>query len=845
MMSDWIIHHGESTDRDKLGAKAASLATLDEFNVPPWFVITPEACDASLTDAARAEVTRLIEEAASALVEGGGCLAVRSSAVCEDGAEHSYAGQFESYLNVPPADVFSAVEQVWASAAGDRVTAYQRERGAKKEPVRIAVLVQRMLDPVVAGVAFGADPVTGDEKTVVIGAVAGCGEALVSGQETGETLHVDERGNVSSRVTPETVSGPLVDDELAGSVADLVRAVGRERGAHQDIEWAWAENRLFLLQSRPITTRTITGETAIWDCSNIAESYSGVTSPLTFSFARRAYEEVYRTFCALLGVPQQVIDENDQVFRHMLGSLNGRVYYNLLNWYRLVAMLPGYSVNAEFMEQMMGVQSALPEDVRTSLQRDLSLRASSRAVDLLRLGRSVLSLAWAHVTLSGRIRRFDSRLEQALAEKGTPLETMTAEELVAEYRRLERQLLPRWDAPILNDFFTMIYFGLLRSQCRRISGQEGEALENDLLCGVGDVISTQPAARIRQMAELIAGRHSGGGDLAQVLTDGEPESALGRLEADSELGEMLRSYLDDFGERCLQELKLESPTLYDDPTPLLRSIGAMARRIMDGTEPEKAREADVTTQAEDRVRNAYRARPDRRLLFFGLLRRTRRRVRDRENLRFARTRVFGRVRRIFVQLGRRLADTGLLAEPRDVFFLEVEEALGVVTGVATTTNLPELVEVRKSQFQEQCRMPALPARFQTHGPVNPVRAVTLPEERKEESADDSRRRGIGCCPGLVRGRARVIRSPIGVELAPGDIIIAERTDPGWVLLFPAAAAIVVEHGSVLSHASIVARELGVPCVVSVPGLLDWVEDGEQIEIDGASGAVRRLEGTSQ
>src|SRR5207302_10774316 len=158
---------------------------------------------------------------------------------------------------------------------------------------------------------------------------------------------------------------PVLTDEQAAAAAALARQSGRRFGRPQDVEWAVEGGKLYLLQSRPITSLNAVadpdGVVNIWDNSNIAESYNGVTTPLTFSFARRAYEEVYRQFCRILRVPGAQVEASADVFRHMLGLVRGRVYYNLLNWYRLLSLLPGFKANRRFMEQMMGVKEGLPE----------------------------------------------------------------------------------------------------------------------------------------------------------------------------------------------------------------------------------------------------------------------------------------------------------------------------------------------------------------------------------------------------------------------------------------------------------------------------------------------------
>ena len=207
-------------------------------------------------------------------------------------------------------------------------------------------------------------------------------------------------------------STPVLTDAHAAAVAALARKAERHFGRPQDIEWALEQGRVLLLQSRPITTLAgladPDGGRRIWDNSNIAESYSGVTTPLTFSFARTVYEEVYRQFCGILAVPRARVEDHRVTFETMLGLVRGRVYYNLLSWYRVLALLPGFSVNRRFMEQMMGVREALPDEVLAGAP---AATGWDRFVDALRLGRSLVGLVWALVRLPRSITRFYARLD--------------------------------------------------------------------------------------------------------------------------------------------------------------------------------------------------------------------------------------------------------------------------------------------------------------------------------------------------------------------------------------------------------------------------------------------------
>ena len=821
-----------------VGGKAAALARLTRagFDVPAFFVVAAEPGPAAT--AARPDEIR---EALARLAPEGGRFAVRSSAAEEDGIGHSFAGQFESYLNVEAADVPARVADVHASVHAERVIAYRRERGLAGAAPAPAAIVQRMLVPDAAGVAFSSDPVSGRRTVQVVAAVSGLGDALVSGEAEGDAYEMRRDGTVAVRSLRGHGGARVLTDAQIAAIAALARRAADQFGRAQDIEWAIERDRLWLLQSRPITTLGALpdpdGARRIFDNSNIAESYGGITTPLTFSFARTVYAEVYRQFCVLLAVPRALVDDRRSTFENMLGLVRGRVYYNLISWYRVLAMLPGYSVNRRFMEQMMGVREPVPDEVLADAP---AATGADRWRDGLRLARSVVGLVVALVRLPRQIDRFYDRLNAAL---GTPVDlaSMRLDELTAHYRMLERQLLTRWDAPLVNDFFAMIFYGVLRSLCTKWADGTDGSLQNDLIAGEGGIVSAEPALRLQALARLASTDRSFVIALRTATLD-----AI-RTAADAPGLDAFRreydAYLAKFSDRCLDELKLETPTLADDPLMLLRTIGELAARPRTG-DGASSGGADPSgssprARAEARFFGAIGARPLRRPIAAWVLRQARARVKARENLRFERTRVFGRVRRIVVEAGRRLAAEGRLHAPADVFYLQIDEILGVVEGTVTTANLAALAEVRRAEYDRYRAEPAPADRFETRGAVWIGHDFQAPS-KTDASAQGESRRGLGCSPGIVEGRARVIRDPRHVTLETGDILVAERTDPGWILLFPVSSAVVVERGSVLSHAAIVSRELGLPSVVSVPGLTSWLADGDRIRVNGTTGVVERV-----
>jgi Phosphoenolpyruvate synthase/pyruvate phosphate dikinase len=759
-----MIYTKENYDLSKIGGKAGALAKLSNVvgNIPDWFAVGTDGADAP-------EISLALQAFTDDTL-----FAVRSSATDEDGADNSFAGQFESYLNIPKDQVYANVLKVQNSVNSERVEIYKKERGIKSISAP-AVLIQKMVKADCAGVAFAANPITGNTKECVVSAVHGLGDKLVDGTANADTYIVSDN-QVTSR------EGDILTSEQILEIAKLVKITSKHFKRYQDIEWAYENEKLYLLQSRPITSlRKFTGKNSfvnIWDNSNIAESYNGVTTPLTFSLIRLAYEHVYREMARALNVKEEKIKENEYIFTHMLGLHGGQVYYNMLSWYKLVAILPGYKTNAKFMEQMMGVKEELPAEVRKLLPAPSGGSLIGTAVKLF----------WHYRKNDKNVKNFFKLLNETITK--IDLSEMTLGELATYHRSIESKLLKHWDAPVINDFYSMIFYGLLRKKF----ASDDENKFNALLCNAGDIISAEPAKRVREMAEM--------------KVRGE------------DISEKIAEYLDKFGDRCINELKLESETLNDNPETLYNAVESFAAKLQKG---------DVAEVKEIKVDIP------KGLVFRFLLKNTRKTIRNRENLRFERTRVFGQVRKIAKEFGMRLASFNAIEEQNDIFYLELEEILGYIEGTATTTDLKGLIAVRKAEYAKYDG--TAPDRFDTFDCVQlSARHV---KETNEPAAGDTMK-GLGCCPGIVRGRARVITDPKGAVILPGEILVAQRTDPGWIMLFPVASGVLVEYGSLLSHAAIVVREMGIPAVVSVKNLFANVKTGDLLELDGEKGTVTKI-----
>lgn len=782
-----------------VGGKAYNLDILTKngINVPKWFVVT--------------SVDEDFEVAQDKLY------AVRSSAVGEDGSGNSFAGQMESYLYVKTKDIKKRIQDVINSATSERIRFYREQNRLSNDDIKVGVIIQEMINSEVSGVAFSSNPITGKRDEIVISSVFGLGEGLVSGDLNADTFIVDngkitknivekpykivfdkKQGSGTKQTENENPKEQSLTDEQIREIVQKVREIVKIYDKPQDIEWAYENGELFILQTRPITTLGSIADRSqqevIWDNSNIIESYSGVTTPLTFSFIKDVYTEVYKQFLLIMGVEQELIEENADIFQ-MLGLIEGRVYYNLLNWYRLLRLMPGYEINARFMESMMGVKQKLNQIPKVK---------SSRKNKYLRLANLVKSLIVNLLKLPKDIEDFYKHINATLSpyEDGQ-LRGKSANELVEVYFELESKLMKKWQAPLVNDFYAMIFYGLLKKSLLKID--PNGTLQNDLLTGETGIISTEPIKRIKQISNKIC--------------KGE--------DSDNDIKEFIKK----FGNRCIGELKLETITYKQDPSLLQFIINSYVKQGIIDIEKDFEREKEIRTNAEKIVREKIK-----NPLFNFVLNNARLRVKNRENMRFERTRLFGVVREIFLEFGRNFAYENIIENKRDIFYLTKEEIFNYVRGTSVDTDLKTLIKNRKQEFASfENKYPA--DRFSTYGTVYCANSY-LQESNNISEGLNCGLKGIGACAGIVRAKVKVIHSVSEAAGLEGCIMAAERTDPGWVPLFPISKGILVERGSILSHSAIVAREMGIPAIVGINNLLSNLKDGDEVEMNGSTGEIR-------
>lgn len=793
-------------------------------------------------------------------------VSVRSSAVDEDGRQHSFAGIHESYLYVQGIEsVIEHIQKVWASGYEERALIYRLQNKLTLHPVPMAVIVQRMVDANRSGVVFTVDPISQNPQKMLVSALYGLGEGLVSAGLDADSFQYDKRdgscvetiahkesqyvqaeknsvGLVKIDVAVELRKKAALSREQVDALCEVAGKIERQQGRPQDIEFCFDnENQLFVLQTRDITTVQEYGPAAgnpqIWDNSNIIESYSGVTSPMTFSFIRHAYAVVYHCFSEVMGIPQKTIDNNQQVYSNMLGLFQGQVFYNLPNWYRLVQQFPGYAYNKSFMESMMGVKDTA--DASDEEEGDAGF-FKRYVVELPRLLMLVCRMLHKFMSLKRLVPAFDRHFNHWY-EKWTAMnfDALPPHELMQVYQDMERHLLRNWKTPIINDFYVMVFYGALKGCCKKWCGDENGTLQNNLICGEGDIASTEPARMLMQLAVDIKKQPG----LRELFLSSSPEellNAVNEREDTADIRERVQTYLDAFGFRCMNELKLEEPSLHETPEFIYQMVSNYVRMDDSLLDLDTAGEREKIIRADAEQAALSKLSPLKRYMFRFVLKHARLGVKNRENMRFARTKIYGLLRQLLNSIGSYFVRENIMDDAQDIYFLTIDEVWDYIKGTAVSTNLRGLASLRTEEFEGYRSAAEEPDdHFETYGLAYHKNRFKNHETTLDKGSNEPGvLRGVGCSPGVIEGEVRIIHSPKDDTRLNGEILVAARTDPGWVPLYPSISGLLIERGSILSHSAIVAREMGIPAIVGIPCLLETLSDGQKVTMDATKGTVK-------
>lgn len=877
----------DAHDRELVGGKAASLGRMLRCGipVPPGFVVTRRGLEAfvkesslapaiarlesCLADRGRVEIAE-VSSSVRGLMHGSPLPAgvresifrywadmldrrtviVRSSGIGEDGADASFAGLLDSFPDITSEEELErAMKACWASQWSDRSLAYQLARGRRLRGM--GVVIQLQVRASISGVLFTRPPTSSEIPETIVGEfVYGPGEALVSGRLDPGRFAVSRRDMRCFRFTgaPETpgVAVASLDEARLAGLSKVGLQVEKLFGAPQDIEWTLdAGGRLHIVQSRAITTTAAGGRQVVWSNANVNENFPGPVAPFLYSIASTGYEHYFRNLGLAFGVSRRRLDSADAAFRHIIGIHAARIYYNLTNIHRVLRTVPLGAWLTRSFDDFVGIPSAPSVEDETQPLED-----KRRFWPVVELAWVLIKTGRLYLTLERRVREFE-RTADDFAEQWRPerLKDCSLAEVLEALRAFVDIRSHRWLGASLADAGAMVTSGALKA----LLGAEGRAAGfgelGELLSGLPDMVSAQPALKLWELSRIIRNRP----DLDVLFRDHEAGEIWSTLRARSRFAEFrlaVDEYLENWGFRFSGELMMTVPSFQERPERLMELLKSYLRLDVGSPLERLTAEGEGRIAATERVRidlrreRLHRWLPLRKSFVFPrLLSWTQRSVILRERARLKQALLYSRCRRILLAIGEKLAGNDRLKERDDVFFLTWQELEANLLASATFPGLfRKQVAIRKKEH-EQWSLLAPPDHFVLPDGACWDAGASSASPREEASGDPRKTLyGIGAGTGKVHGPAAVLQdiSECG-RLRGGDVLVARQTDPGWGPVFPLIKGLVLERGGVLSHGAILAREFGIASVVGVKEATRLIADGRPIEIDGDLGHVHFMD----
>ncbi len=772
--------------------------------------------------------------------------AVRSSATAEDLPDASFAGQQDTYLNVIGEEaLLDAVRRCWVSLFTDRAILYRVQNNFDHRDVQLSVVVQQMVMSEMSGILFTADPLTGHRHTATIDASFGLGEALVSGLVSPDAYRVDKRdmtiierqiADKQIAIYPEKAGGirqidltptqraqtVLTDGQII-ELAQLGSRVETHYGTPQDIEWAIADNTLYLLQARPITSlypienlQSADGSLHVYFSVGNQQMMTNVMSPLGMSGMRtvlpmgKAAGEIETATLKVSG--GRLFADLTDMMRHSLGK----------------RLIPGVIGQFDALApEMLKMATA-----RLGFQRPSNLKPSWAAIRVgAGIARRVLANLWWR-DLTGFAQQATDHLNAG---------TQARQRQIAQAATPEAKIRTAIDSiqslPVVADYWipTMVAGTVATKLIQRVrqGRADTDALEAFDLAYAGNVVNEMNLA-IGDLADLAHQSPQLSAMFADLNTDSAAFLAKAKTLPDSApFFAAWDRFLAQYGSRASAEIDIRALRWYEEPLPVLQVIASFLQKEASS---HRTQHAELVARREAAVASLIATAEGSR---FGRMRtcvlKRMLHVSEngavlREHHKFALIEILRVAKEAVKEVSEQFSAEGKIDQPDDLFFLSWPELLTFTQG--NLPNARDLIAQRRAEIKqyEHTQPPAI----LTSDGETPAAKYTV------EDAPEGALIGNPVSPGIVEGVARVIRDPLTETLDPGDILVAPFTDPGWTPLFINAGGLVMEVGGAMTHGSVVAREYGIPAIVGVPDVTTELQSGQRIRVDGNRGVIEVL-----
>ena len=698
-----------------------------------------------------------------------GKYAIRSSFLLEDSELDSFAGQFDTYLNVDSKDINKKVQECFNSINSSNINDYLKKKNINIDEIKMNVIIQKMIDSDYSGVLFTVNP-RGllNEEVIVVG--KGIGSNVVEDKVNTTTYYY----NITDNIYYYEGKHEYLDKEKIEELILLSKKLIKVFGDYIDIEYSIKDNDIYILQVRPITTID-KDNIVILDNSNIVESYPGVSLPLTISFVEFVYSNVFKKEAYRLSKNRKLVETNTDSFNNMVGSSNGRIYYKISSWYTLIKFLPFSKKIIPIWQDMLGVKDKTYDNSKLRIPIFTRIKTYYNTIYELK-----------HVTrnmdyLNNKFIEINKYFNDNYNDK------LSISEIITLYGKVKKELLDIWDITLVNDLYAFIYTGLLKKKLKKKNYKDEKI--NDYISGISNIESLKP---IKSMINLAY-----------------QKDKISKEDYDK----LFDDYIELYGDRNLEELKLESETFRTNPTLLEDKVNEYRKDL--GKLEELY--TNLNKEKDIKINNDF------------ITKRAMLGIKNREISRLNRSRIYGMVRTMILGISNNLVKGNKLANNRDIFYLTLEEVFDY-----QKYNLKDIVKSRKKDYEMYYELPNYSRLIFAGREFNKQHKII---NKKNKVIDKDNLEGIPTSNGIVEGYALVIDDIKEKYDVKDKILITKMTDPGWVFLLANAKGVISEKGSILSHTAIISRELRIPAIVGVEDVTSIIKTGDYIKMDAYTGKI--------
>lgn len=826
-----IFRLGEKLNTEEAGNKAAflSLMKYNGFNVPSGIVLGSDifsrtillSDNKSKVDMLLKELSKdngkeisdkvtelysslsLPDEIKTEIREKIDCekkYAVRSSGIKEDLQGFSFAGQYDTFINVSGIEnISSAIIKCYLSAYSQTVLSYLATNGISADEIGMAVIIQEMVDSDISGVAFTVNPTSGCDKEIFIEAAEGQGENLVSGKVSAEGYSYNWWNN---EITLS--SGELLSDDKVKEISDTALRIQEFFGYPCDIEFAYKNEALYILQARAITRILYNDIKDQWSTADFKDG--GVSATVCTPYMWSLYEYIWESELRKFLIESKILTPAE-VSRKLGDMFYGRPYWNMTIVKSAMAKVPGYK-ERDF-DSEFGVKIIYSGNGNTTSINPKSIFG-------------IIRIALAQRKIVGE------RKANAEALKSELLNTYSDYFENKDNKFSSDEIKSIWKKLIFTDylksestyfrqiFINTIHQSLYKDKILKHTTKGGYFT---LIGGLDNISHLLPFYSIWEISREIRKDEK-----ALTFWNDTPTDTIAKKISDAPFGERILKYIEDYGYHSKKELDVTYPSFYEDITTIINDVKSTCA-LGDECSPEK----DSLRLREDFRKEMEQIKKKlsssgyknfeknvtemRKLLWW------------REEFRDVSTRFYCIIRAYTLRLAETLLSEQIIDDVNDIWFTKIEDVRNLLDGKISKEELIKIIKRNKIYY----------ASFRNFQNENEI-GSTL--SGAATSSSDKALSGIGCSCYKMTGVARVISSLDDTDrLCEGDILITKFTDTGWTSLFAKLGGIVTEYGGMLCHAAIVSREYGIPCVVCAENATKLIKDGETITINGETGEI--------